>query len=204
VALPHLRRKVHHQTVDPGRRRSWVSARASVATAVAIHPLHLQMPNKAATPPAAEDEEEDDQSIIEFEADFGDEDDPLNDINIHKQQISRIPRGPRPALSALPPNPTPHNDVVQGVNQQPLPFNPAAGKNAEKKYPTMEPLAPNPLQKNKVHNQAEAALIGSPWKLPDTAILNNPEDVKLQMLGDDTSTIGKDHPGHLTQFPCRG
>ncbi|HLZ81737.1 MAG TPA: DNA translocase FtsK, partial [Ktedonobacteraceae bacterium] len=156
---------------------------------------------QGSTPPDAEDEEEDDQSIIEFEADFGDDDDPLNDINIHKQQISRVPRGPRPALSALPPNPAPHNDVVQGVNQQALPFNQAvAGKNAEKKYPTMEPLAPNPLQKNKVHNQAEAALIGSPWKLPDTTILNNPEEVKLQMLGDDTSTLAKTIQDTLRSF----
>jgi DNA segregation ATPase FtsK/SpoIIIE-like protein len=151
---------------------------------------------QASTPPAAE-EEEDEHDIIEFEADFGNDDDPLNDINIHKQQISRIPRGPRPAL---PPSPTPHNGVIQNVNQQPLPFNQAAGKNAEQKYPTMEPLAPNPLQKNKAHSHAEAAIIGSPWKLPETTILNNPEDVKLQMLGDDTSTLAKTIQDTLRSF----
>ena len=148
-------------------------------------------------PPA--DVEQDDQQIIVFEADFGDEDDPLNDINIHKQHISRVPRGPRPAL---PLDPAEHNDAIQGVNQQPLPFNQAAGKNAEKKIPTMESLAPNPLQKNqpKFYGQAEDTMKASSWKLPDTTMLNNPEEVKLLMLGDDTSTLAKTIQDTLRSF----
>src|SRR3989442_7248525 len=152
---------------------------------------------KGSVPPA--DEEQDDQQIIVFEADFGDEDDPLNDINIHKQHISRVPRGPRPAL---PLDPAEHNDAIQGVNQQPLPFNQAAGKNAEKKYPTMESLAPNPLKKNqpKFYGQAEDTMKASSWKLPDTTMLNNPEEVKLLMLGDDTSTLAKTIQDTLRSF----
>ncbi len=152
---------------------------------------------QGSAPPA--DEEQDDQQIIVFEADFGDEDDPLNDINIHKQRISRVPRGPLPAL---PLDPAEHNDAIQGVNQQPLPFNQAAGKNAEKKYPTMESLAPNPLKKNqpKFYGQAEDTMKASSWKLPDTTMLNNPEEVKLLMLGDDTSTLAKTIQDTLRSF----
>src|SRR3989440_580151 len=136
---------------------------------------------------------EDEEGLIDFEADFGNEDDPLNDINIHKQQISRVPRGSRPAE---PLDAEEHNNAVQGVKQQALPFNQAA-KAPEKKYPTMEPLAPNPLRKNLakvLHRGAAQGLTAageSPWKLPDTSLLNNPEEVKLHFMGDDTSTLAK-------------
>src|SRR3989440_3907667 len=136
---------------------------------------------------------EDEEGLIDFEADFGDEHDPLNDINIHKQQISRVPRGSRPAE---PLDAEEHNNAVQGVKQQALPFNQAA-KAPEKKYPTMEPLAPNPLRKNLskvLHRgaaQGPAAASESPWKLPDTSLLNNPEEVKLHFMGDDTTTLAK-------------
>src|SRR2546421_563222 len=136
---------------------------------------------------------EDNEGLIEFEADFGDEDDPLNDINIHKQQVSRFPRGSRPAE---PLDLEDHSNAVQGVKQQALPFN-QAGKAPEKKFPTMEPLAPNPLRKNLskvLHRggaQGTAAASESPWKLPDTSLLNNPEEVKLHFMGDDTTTLAK-------------
>ncbi|MFL5659108.1 MAG: DNA translocase FtsK [Ktedonobacteraceae bacterium] len=143
--------------------------------------------------PDVDADEEDDEGLIHFEADFGEEDDPGNDINIHKQQISRVSRGSRPAQ---PLDLEEHNNAVQGVKQQALPFNQAA-KTPEKKYPTMEPLAPNPLRKNlsKVFNrgsaQGSAAGRESPWKLPDTSLLNNPEEVKLHLMGDDTTTLAK-------------
>src|SRR5437588_7287456 len=143
--------------------------------------------------PDVDADEEDDEGPIHFEADFGDEDDPANDINIHKQQISRVPRGSRPAQ---PLDLEEHNNAVEGVKQQALPFNQAA-KTPEKKYPTMEPLAPNPLRKNlsKVFNRGaahgSAAGSESPWKLPDTSLLNNPEEVKLHLMGDDTTTLAK-------------
>jgi len=136
---------------------------------------------------------EDEEGLIDFEADFGDEHDPLNYINIHKQQISRFPRGSRPAE---PLDAEEHSNAVQGVKQQALPFNQAA-KAPEQKYPTMEPLAPNPLRKNLskvLHRgaaQGSAAASESPWKLPDTSLLNNPEEVKLHIMGDDTTTLAK-------------
>src|SRR5438876_8192878 len=42
-----------------------------------------------------EDDALDDEAGIDFEADFSAEDDPLNDINLHKQQIGLVPRGSR-------------------------------------------------------------------------------------------------------------
>src|SRR5712692_5214307 len=143
-------------------------------------------------------EDEDDEDIIEFEADFGDENDPLNDINLHKQQISRVPRGPR---SPQPIDLADHNNAVQGVNQQPLPFNQA--NPTARRFPTLEPLAPNPLHKNppKVSSRAPATPAPeSPWRIPDTALLNNPEEVKLHMLGDDTSTLAKTIQDTLRSF----
>src|SRR3989440_1757822 len=158
--------------------------------------------NSRPTPASAVDEEDDDESVIEFEADFGDEDDPLNDINIHKQHISRIPRGPRPAP---PLDLAEHSNAIQGVNQQPLPFNKAdkgAGRNGEKKFPTMEPLAPNPRQKNqsRVYHQGQDAVDGTSWKIPDIVLLNNPVEVKMQLLGDDTVTLAKTIQDTLRSF----
>ncbi|TMD69794.1 MAG: DNA translocase FtsK [Chloroflexi bacterium] len=160
--------------------------------------------NGQRTPVSPDDveEDDDDEDIIDFEADFDHEDDPLNDINIHKQHISRIPRGPRlaPQLDLAE-----HNNAIDGANQQPLPFyqvDKAVGKNVEKKIPTMEPLAPNPLQKNqsRVYSQGADAANETPWKIPDTTLLNNPVEVKMQMLGDDTATLAKTIQDTLRSF----
>lgn len=59
---------------------------------------------------------EDEDATVSFEADFPDED-PLDDINIHKQQVGTVPRGPRAPRSidgAASP--------VRNANQQALPF----------------------------------------------------------------------------------
>ena len=40
----------------------------------------------------------------------------------------------------------------------------------------------------------------SSWKLPDTTMLNNPEEVKMLMLGDDTSTLAKTIQDTLRSF----
>src|SRR3989442_428432 len=58
----------------------------------------------------------------------------------------------------------------------------------------MEPLAPNPLRANQpkiVTRAAKPPEVESPWKLVEIAILNNPEEVKLHLLGDDTETLAK-------------
>jgi hypothetical protein len=100
-----------------------------------------------------EDEDEDDEVAIDFDADFED-DDPLNDINLHKQQVGQVPRGSR---AAQPLNREQQQDMqaaVQGAHQPPLPFNSAQSgrsmnnaNNGGKSGPDMEPLAPNPLLK---------------------------------------------------------
>ncbi len=144
------------------------------------------------------DEEDDaleDEAGIDFEADFSAEDDPLNDINLHKQQIGLVPRGSR-AVQQF--DREEHNAAVQGARQQPLPLD-AAGTsqgtdNAIDDEEEMEPLAPNPLRANQpkiVTRAAKAAEIESPWKLVETSILNNPEEVKLHLLGDDTASLAK-------------
>ncbi len=176
-------------------------------------PMPPSLPSDNQSPQPApdhdSDEEEDDEDLIDFEPDFDDEDDPLNDINIHKEEISRVPRTRR---EAQPLNRDEHNQAVQGATQQALPFNnkpviSSVDQDADKKYPTLEPLAPNPLRKNapKVITRAAAANgqqpeIASPWTLPNTILLNNPEEMKMHMLGDDTNTLAKTIQDTLRSF----
>ncbi len=89
-----------------------------------------------------------------------DDDDPLNDINIHKQHVGLVPRGTRAGRGRgqIPPlqDPEEYQQAVRGVRQQPIPFEQAqnagtermpslpAGKMIIKSPVEMEPLAPNP------------------------------------------------------------
>jgi ribosomal protein S25 len=143
------------------------------------------------------DVQDDDEVGIDFDADFAGEDDPRNDINLHKQQVGVVPRGARPVQ---PLDPEEHKAAVQGARQQPLPFNQNAqvgADNANKAGQSgefeMEPLVPNPLHANrlKVITRAANPVIESPWKLADTSLLNNPEEVKIHMLGDDTTSLAR-------------
>ena len=150
-------------------------------------PGAMAPPAQTTNEPGEDDEmDEDSDDIIEFEPDFGDEEDPLNDINLHKQEIGLVPRGPRPAQ---PLDREELKDAVQGAHQQPLPFKQSKAE--------MEPLAPNPVRPNQptVITRAAAAQAqagnDSLWKLPDIRLLNNPEEVKQHMLGDDTDSLAK-------------
>ena len=151
--------------------------------------------------PGQEDDVLDDEPGIDFEPDFGDEDDPLNDINLHQQQVGLAPRGARPAQQL---DRDEHKAAVQGARQQPLPFNEsgqgvanranAGGQSANSGVENeMEPLAPNPLQAKqpKIITRAAKPAVESPWRLPETNILNNSEEVKLYLLGDDTTALAK-------------
>jgi hypothetical protein len=145
---------------------------------------------------AGEEEAFDDQSGIDFEADFDVEDDPLNDINLHKQQIGVAPRGSRSAQQF---DRDEHKAAVQGARQQPLPLGASNDVDDEE----MEPLAPNPLRANQpkiITRAAKPPEIESPWKLVEIAILNNPEEVKLHLIGDDTSTLAKTIQDTLRSF----
>ncbi len=148
---------------------------------------------------AGDDEELDDDSDIDFEADFGVEDDPLNDINLHKQHIGSVPRGSRAAQQF---DRDEHKAAVQGARQQSLPLGKTSTDN-DQDDEEMEPLAPNPLRANQpkiVTRAAKPPEIESPWKLVETAILNNPEDVKFHLLGDDTETLAKTIQDTLRSF----
>jgi ribosomal protein S25 len=146
-----------------------------------------------------EDDELDDEIEIDFEADFDNQDDPLNDINLHKQQVGIVPRGSTPVKQL---NREEHEAAVQGARQQSLPFDERSqieanhtrqATESDAEY-EMEPLAPNPLHANKPKIAARSAnpvVVESLWKLPETTILNNPEEVKLHLLGDDTTAMAK-------------
>jgi DNA segregation ATPase FtsK/SpoIIIE, S-DNA-T family len=142
--------------------------------------------------------DDDDVAVgIDFDADFNIGDDPLNDVSLHKNQVGLVPRGVRPA-AAEPLDPLEHSAAVRGARQQPLPFDEAGrqeqqGQQAGKKFTEMEPLVPNPrlARQPLIVTRAAKPEIESPWKLPDTSLLNNPEDVKMHVLGDDTSLLAK-------------
>ncbi len=148
---------------------------------------------------AYSDDDEDDVVGIDFDADFDPGDDPRNDINLHKKQVGLVPRGARPAD---PLDPDEHSSAVRGARQQPLPFDEAERQLSANNGHEMEPLAPNPLlaKQPRIVTRAAKPEIKSPWKLTDTALLNNPEDVKVQVLGDDTAALAKTIQDTLRSF----
>jgi ribosomal protein S25/Cdc6-like AAA superfamily ATPase len=160
----------------------------------------VSSPGSQASQSAREGDEFGDDAGIDFEADFGDDNDPLNDINLHKQEIGIVPHGSRAAQQF---DRDEHKAAVQGARQQPLPLGNAGAGNELDDEEEMEPLAPNPLHANQPKIFTRAAKtpeIESPWKLVEIAILNNPEDVKIHMLGDDTETLAKTIQDTLRSF----
>ncbi|MEO7020469.1 MAG: DNA translocase FtsK, partial [Ktedonobacteraceae bacterium] len=158
-------------------------------------------PKRSARRPAGphpDDEEfDDDDAVVEFEDDFDAEnDDPRNDINLHQQQIGKVPKGPRvPQIL----NRAEHQAAVKGARQLPLPEAPVVH---EEEMEEMEPLAPNPqrVQQPLVTRRAAKPESSSPWKQPESSLLNHPEEVKLTMLGDDTTTLAKTIQDTLRSF----
>ena len=138
---------------------------------------------------------------VDFEADFDVDDDPENDINLHRKQIGVVPRGQPPAE---PLDPDEHAAAVRGARQQSLPFDEAgtSGQQGTKKYPAMDPLMPNPLmgKQPKIVTRAAKQELESSWELPATSLLNNPEDVKVHVLGDDTTSLAKTIQETLRSF----
>ena len=158
-----------------------------------------QLENSASKAPArrdanAEEFDDADDAVVEFEDDFDADDDPLNDINLHKEQIGKVPRGPREAQVL---NRSEHMAAVKGVHQLPLPEAPAEDMEE------MEPLAPNPKraqQHPRIMRRSATPETSSPWRQPDSSLLNTPEDVKLHILGDDTTTLAKTIQDTLRSF----
>jgi len=147
--------------------------------------------------------EEDDDGTIEFEPDF--DDDPQDDINLHKHEIAPVRRGQR---APQPLDLDEHADAVRGANQQELPFDDVVETPPQrivlKSSNEMEALAPNPKNKNPINRIRGNAptppppVITSPWKVADTSLLNNPEVLKLQKIGEDTTSLA-----HLIQETLR-
>ncbi|HLZ56062.1 MAG TPA: DNA translocase FtsK [Ktedonosporobacter sp.] len=145
--------------------------------------------------------DDEDEGNVEFEADFDGEEpeeDPLNDINIHRQEVGFARGGRSPQALNL----GEHNQAVQGVRQQQLPFKDASDTITRKavKPNMMEPLAPNPRQAKGRGATNAGPTVVSLWKLPTTVLLNTPEDVKLQMLGDDTGGLARTIQETLRSF----
>src|SRR5579884_1765365 len=141
-------------------------------------------------------EEDDEEDVIDFDFDVDfEDDDPLNDINLHKQQVGNVPRGSRPPL---PMNRAEYQEAVKGARQQPLPFDERASNGSPAPRDQMEPLVPNPLLRKQPKIVTKAAnadgtapAVDSPWKIADNSLLNRPEEVKMQVMGDDTGTLAK-------------
>lgn len=140
--------------------------------------------------------EEDEEDLIEFEDDFdGEADDPRADINQHIDQVGRVAKGLRPAQKL---DRAEHQAAVQGARQQPLPF----GDEQQDELEEMEPLAPNPLRFHlpQIIRRVSSTGSASPWKPPESTLLNNPEDLKQQILGDDISSLAKTIQDTLRSF----
>ena len=156
---------------------------------------------------ASASEHDEDEDDISFESDFGDEDDdPRNDINIHKQDVGIVPRGPRTPIALDVDN---HVNAVRGARQQPLPLDAHADKLVIKDTGHMEDLMPNrshqlgevPKTPQKTPRIANPTPQGENfWILPQTTLLNSPDEVKIQMLGDDTETLAKTIQETLRSF----
>ncbi|HEX3643772.1 MAG TPA: DNA translocase FtsK, partial [Ktedonobacteraceae bacterium] len=150
-------------------------------------------------------EEEDDEGAVAFEPDFGleggdENNDPLNDINIHKREIGTVLRG-----SARVPEPLDaeeHKRAIHGITQQELSFqesDQASKGDATKmvaKHPLdMEPLPPNPnLASQKKARSTKATVVPtreSTWATPGTSLLNTADTAKLQIQGGDTGGLAK-------------
>jgi len=166
---------------------------------LAEHEKPAPLPHKRTSINESEDDDEDDDNtLIDFEDDFdAPENDPRNDINLHKQEVVKVPRGSR---TPLPANREELNAAIKGARPQKLPL-PETPAEPPLELEEMEPLAPNPhrAQQPQVIRRS-AAELASPWKQPETNLLNSPEDLKQQMLGEDTSSLAKTIQDTLRSF----
>jgi len=149
------------------------------------------------------------EETVEFEDDVV-ANDPLNDINLYSQQVGMVPRG---AVEPQPLDLSAHVGAVRGAKQQPLPLQEPEYEDeyVDEQVAPVRPVAPrarpNSLASKKPPkagvnsvNSANDGIIPlappvappnivSVWKVPGTGLLNNPEAVKLQLYGEDTSAL---------------
>ena len=183
----------------------------------AVQQIVMAAKRRAAPTPQQYEDEEDDGSV-EFEQDFGfddEDDDPRNDINIHKHHVGSVPRRD---LKAPPPlDARGYANSVRGANQQELPFSEGPTRRAKRREEVsnnrMEPLAPNPRlgkrqEQQPIHLPGAEAVPRTPkgaknvpaqampnivsrWKMPESTLLNNAEESKIQAYGDDTAELAR-------------
>lgn len=144
------------------------------------------------------DEGMEDEGAAAFEPDFGieSEDDPLNDINIHRGEIGTVQHGNPRVPESL--DAEEHKRAIQGIKQQELPLqesDQATRQDRTKHLPEMEPLPLKPqLASQKKARSAKANVVPtreSTWQAPGTVLFNTADTAKLQIQGGDTDTLAK-------------
>jgi DNA segregation ATPase FtsK/SpoIIIE-like protein len=150
-----------------------------------------------------DDEDDEAEDVVEFEDDFGDEDeadeeDPRNSIQPHLNEVGRVKKGSRLAQAL---DRAELKAATKGARQQRLP-EPEPEPVQVKALEAMEPLAPNPLRAHapQAAQQGAAPANASPWEPPKASLFNSPEDVKVQLMGDDTTTLAKTIQDTLRSF----
>jgi len=164
-------------------------------------------------PVADEDIEEEDEGAVAFEPDFGlegdkEDDDPLNDINIHKREIGTVQRGRARVPEAL--DAEEHKQAIQGIKQQELSFpdsDRASQGDVNKivaKPPEMEPLPlkSQPASQKKARSPKPEVIPTreSTWQVPGTSTLHTSDTAKLQIQGGDTAALAKTIQDTLRSF----
>jgi DNA segregation ATPase FtsK/SpoIIIE-like protein len=146
------------------------------------------------------DEDREDESAVAFEPEFGVEDednDPLNDISMHRREIGMVLHGSHRVPEPL--NAEEHKRAIQGIKQQELPLQESLKEDRTRigaKYaPEMEPLPlkAQPASQKKAR-AAKADLVPtreSTWQVPGTVLFNTADTAKLQLQGGDTGTLAK-------------
>ncbi|HWS85138.1 MAG TPA: DNA translocase FtsK [Ktedonobacteraceae bacterium] len=142
------------------------------------------------------------RSVADDDLEEGDDEnnDPLNDINIHKREIGTVLRGSPRVPEPL--DAEEHKRAIRGITQQELPLQESdqaskgdATKMLAKQPLEMEPLPPNPnLATQKKARSTKAAVVPtreSTWATPGTSILNTSDTAKLQVPGGDTGALAK-------------
>lgn len=154
-------------------------------------------------PVADEERQDEDEGIAAYEPDFGiesEDDDSLNDINLHKREVGTVQRASSQVPEPL--NAEEHKRVIRGVRQQELPFEQSdqTSKGERTRISTkrsleMEPLPLKPQsasQKRARSAKADVILARqSIWQAPGTVLLNTYDTAKLQMQAGDVGALAK-------------
>ncbi len=165
----------------------------------------LPIPARQARRSARADADDDaNDDALACEADCASDDNRRTDLKLHKQQIGLVPHGK--ARIPQPADLQDHTDAVKDVSQPSLSLDQAMAnpaKNATKKMPNKrEPPSPHPHLVAQPKARAANAVpdLISTWNLPALTLLNDPEDVKRHLFGEDVATLAKTIQETLRSF----